>query len=307
MKLGKFNIIVILGPTASGKTSVATHLAHELNAEIISADSRQVYKKLNLGTGKDYADYSLNGRPVAYHLIDIADPGSQYNVFEYQKDFIKTYNQLKITNTLPILCGGSGMYIEAVLEGYQLIQVPVNSELREQLEQKPLEELVSILKQYKNLHATTDIENKKRTIRAIEIGEYYNNNPAPTLEYPKLNPLIIGVRYDRNIERDRITQRLQERMNAGMIEEVKQLLNEGLTPEQLIYYGLEYKYLTQYITGEITYNQMFTGLNTAIHQFAKRQMTWFRRMEKKGYVIHWIDGKIPIEDKVNFIKSLYVG
>jgi tRNA dimethylallyltransferase len=305
MEKSKYNVIVILGPTASGKTAVAANLAHQMDGEIISADSRQIYKKLNLGTGKDYDDYYVNDKPLPYHLIDIANPGAQYNVFEYQKDFIKVYNQLTQKECVPILCGGSGMYIEAVLEGYQLIQVPVNSELREQLADKPLDELTSILKQYKSPHATTDTDNKKRTIRAIEIAQYCKNNAIPELDYPKLSPLIIGIRFDRSIERQRITQRLKDRLNAGMLDEVRGLLDSGLTPDQLIYYGLEYKFLTQHIIGQITYEEMFTLLNTAIHQFAKRQMTWFRRMEKKGFLIHWIDGDTPLDEKINIIKSLY--
>lgn len=305
MEKTKYNLIVILGPTASGKTAVAANLAFQLHSEIISADSRQIYKKLNLGTGKDYDDYYVNGEPIPCHLIDIADPGVQYNVFEYQKDFIKVHNHIAQQACVPILCGGSGMYIEAVLEGYQLIQVPVNSELREQLADKTLEELTSILKQYKPLHATTDTDNKKRSIRAIEIALYCKNNAIPEIEYPKLSPLIIGIRFDRSIERERITQRLKDRLNAGMLDEVRDLLRSGLTPEQLIYYGLEYKYLTQHIIGQITYDEMFTLLNTAIHQFAKRQMTWFRRMEKKGFRIHWIDGNTPLEEKINSITSLY--
>jgi tRNA dimethylallyltransferase len=305
MEKSKYNVIVILGPTASGKTAVAANLAHQMDGEIISADSRQIYKKLNLGTGKDYDDYYVNGISIPYHLVDIADPGTQYNVFEYQKDFIKVYAQLTQKKCVPILCGGSGMYIEAVLEGYQLIQVPANIELREQLADKPLEELTSILKQYKLPHATTDTNNKKRTIRAIEIAQYCKNNAIPELEYPKLSPLLIGIRFDRSTERQRITQRLKDRLNAGMLDEVRGLLDSGLTPDQLIYYGLEYKFLTQHIIGQITYEEMFTLLNTAIHQFAKRQMTWFRRMEKKGFRIHWIEGETPLDEKINIIKSLY--
>lgn len=305
MEKTNYNIIVILGPTASGKTSVAANLAYQLPGEIISADSRQIYKKLNLGTGKDYDDYYVNGQLIPYHLIDIADPGIQYNVSEYQKDFVKVYDRITQQGSIPILCGGSGMYIEAVLEGYQLIQVPVNSELREQLAEKTLEELTSILKQYKTVHATTDTDNKKRTIRAIEIAAYCENNAVPEMNYPSLSPLIIGIRFDRNIERERITKRLADRLNAGMLDEVRELLNSGLTPDQLIYYGLEYKFLTQHIIGQITYEEMFTLLNTAIHQFAKRQMTWFRRMEKKGFRIHWIDGNLPLVEKIDTIKSLY--
>jgi tRNA dimethylallyltransferase len=278
-----------------------------LKGEVISADSRQVYRNLNLGTGKDYQDYFVDSHQVPFHLIDNVDPGYHYNVFEFQCDFFKIYNQLTLKNVCPILCGGSGLYIEAVLDGYQLIQVPVNNELRETLEQKSISELAAMLKQYKRPHATTDIENKKRAIRAIEIGEYYLKNPQPAMEYPELNPLVFGIRYQRYIERERITQRLKDRLDAGLVDEVKGLLDYGLTPDQLIYYGLEYKFLTRYIIGEITYDEMFNNLNTAIHQFAKRQMTWFRRMEQKGYTIHWLDGNLPLTEKVDIMVGLYRG
>jgi tRNA dimethylallyltransferase len=299
----KYSLIVILGPTASGKTAVAANLAFDLNTEIISADSRQVYKSLNLGTGKDYDDYIINGKQIPYHMVDIVAPGTQYNVYEYQKDFFKVFNALSQKGIVPVLCGGTGMYLEAVLEGYKLIQVPVNEELRSQLEEKSLEELTEILKELKQIHATSDTENKKRAIRAIEIEKYYLNHEREYVEYSEINPLIVGVRYDRETERKRITQRLEQRLNQGMIKEVEQLLAMGLTPEQLIYYGLEYKYLTLYCIGELSYDAMFAQLNTAIHQFAKRQMTWFRRMERKGYNIHWLDGFMPMEEKINKVKE----
>jgi tRNA dimethylallyltransferase len=298
-------LIVILGPTASGKTSVAANLALKINGEIISADSRQVYKDLNLGTGKDYSDYCINDINVPYHLIDIVSPGTQYNVFEYQKDFFKVYPKILQRNKMPILCGGSGMYIEALLDGYKLIQVPVNPELRHELESKSMEELTSYLQKLRTVHATTDIDNKKRTIRAIEIELYYKDHPNSGITFPEINPLIIGVRYNRTIERDRITKRLKQRLDDGMIAEVKKLIESGLTEEQLVYYGLEYKYLTLHVLGKLSYEEMFMLLNTAIHQFAKRQMTWFRRMEKKGANIHWIDGALPIEEKMEAISKLY--
>lgn len=294
----KYNLIVILGPTASGKTAVAAHLASRINGEIISADSRQVYRQLNLGTGKDYEDYVVEGKQIPYHLIDIAEPGSQYNVFEYQKDFVPVFEDIGKRGKMPVLCGGSGLYIEAVIQGYKLIQVPINQPLRDQLEQKPLEELVSILANYKNIHNNSNTANTKRAIRAIEIEEYYIDHPEVDVSYPEINPLLCGIRYDRATERKRITERLSQRLESGMIEEVRILLDSGITPEQLIYYGLEYKFVTRYLTNEISYEEMFTLLNTAIHQFAKRQMTWFRRMESMGMKIHWIDGHLPMEEKL---------
>lgn len=295
------NLVVILGPTASGKTSVAAHLAAKIDGEIISADSRQVYRNLNLGTGKDYDDYIVNGTKIPYHMIDNEEPGSQYNVFEYQKDFIHAFDDIIHRGKFPILCGGSGMYIEAVIRGYRLIQVPINQELRDEMQNMPMEELTDILKSYKTIHNVSDSDTKKRIIRAIEIEEYTKNNPVTDTYYPKVNPLLMGIRYDRFTERRRITDRLQQRLDSGMIDEVKNLLQEGITPYQLIYYGLEYKFLTEYITGVISYDKMFTLLNTAIHQFAKRQMTWFRRMERQGMKIWWLDGYEKIEEKTNRI------
>ncbi len=292
------NLIVILGPTASSKTAVAAQLASRIDGEIISADSRQVYRQLNLGTGKDYTDYMINGKQVPYHLIDIAEPGSQYNVYEYQKDFIHVFEDLGKRGKTPVLCGGSGLYIEAVIQGYKLIHVPVNQLLRDEMESKTLDDLITILAAYKNIHNNSDIENKKRAIRAIEIEEYCANHPEIDVSYPEINPLLIGIKFDRATERQRITERLKQRLKAGMVEEVEHLLKKGITPEQLIYYGLEYKFLTRYLIGEITYEEMFSGLNTAIHQFAKRQMTWFRRMELQGMKIHWIDGYMSMDEKL---------
>ncbi len=300
-------LIVILGPTASGKTTVAVELCSMINGEVISADSRQVYKKMNIGTGKDLEEYVVNNNPIPYHLIDIVEPGYQYNVYEYQTDFYHAYNLVRKKGNIPVLCGGSGMYIEAVIKGYKLIQVPVNKKLRDKLTSKSLDELKHILSTYKTLHNTTDTENKKRLIRAIEIAEYEDQHHELKTDFPAFNTLLFGIAYDRKTQRQRITERLYQRLQSGMIEEVKQLMDEGLTKEQLIYYGLEYKYITLYLTGNMQYDEMVQQLNTAIHQFAKRQMTWFRRMERKGNTIHWIDGHLSLEEKthkmLNHVKS----
>jgi tRNA dimethylallyltransferase len=311
----KYDIVTILGATASGKTGLATNLAYKLNGEVISADSRQVYSGMSIGTGKDIEEYTIKVKSkfkiqnsktetsvkIPYHLIDIVDAGYQYNVYEYQRDFLEAYNDIRERNIFPVLCGGSGMYIEAVLKGYKLIQVPVNEERREVLAQKSLEELTDILKDFKQVHNTSDIENKKRAIRAIEIEEYYSNNPEIDLTFPKINSLMVGVKYDRDSRRRRITERLKQRLDEGMIKEVENLLAKGLAPEALTYYGLEYKFLTLYITGTMSYDEMFNKLNTAIHQFAKRQMTWFRKMEKEGFDIHWLDGYMDLDEKIGKI------
>lgn len=297
-------MLTLLGATASGKTGIAAHLAMKIDGEIISADSRQVYRGMNIGTGKDLADYTVDGRPIPYHLIDLVDAGYQYNVFEYQRDFIPVFEDIQKRGKFPVLCGGSGMYIEAVLKGYKLINVPVNQELRTQLENKNLNELSDLLKNYKALHNRSDIDTRKRAIRAIEIEAYYSENPEINTWFPEINSLIVGIKFDRESRRRRISQRLKARLDEGMADEVKQLLDNGLSPEQLVYYGLEYKYLTQYLLGELDYQQMFSQLETAIHQFSKRQMTWFRRMEKQGFEIHWLDGHLPIEEKLKRIESL---
>ena len=290
-------MITILGPTAAGKTILATYLAYHLNGEIISADSRQVYKGMDLGTGKDYEDYIINGKKVKYHLVDIVEPGYEYNVYEFQRDFLKSYNKIIEDGAIPILCGGTGLYLEAVLKGYKLIEVPENNELRVELNLKQVEELIILLKSFGHLHNVSDINDKARIIRAIEIQQYHKEHKEIIDDFPKIKNVIFGVFYERKIIRDRITKRLKLRLNDGMIEEVKGLLNKGLIPEQLIFYGLEYKFITQYIIGQITYDEMFSLLNTAIHQFAKRQMTWFRKMERNGFKIHWIDGEKDIETK----------
>ena len=291
-------MITILGPTATGKTSFATYIASQLNGEIISADSRQVFKGMNIGTGKDLADYSIDGVDIPYHLIDIADPGYEYNVFEFQSDFLKAYEQIEAHEKFPILCGGTGMYIESVLKGYKLINVPNNEVLRELLELKSDEELEEILLDYKDLHNTTDITERDRLVRAIEIQKYYEDHPDLDISFPKIDSVIVGIDFDRRVIRARITERLEQRLEEGMVDEVRALLNSGVTTEQLKFYGLEYRFITQYLEDEIAYNEMFRRLNTAIHQFAKRQMTWFRRMEKQGFEIHWLDGNLSHQDKM---------
>ncbi len=302
----KYNLITILGPTASGKTAVAAKIASILNGEVISADSRQVYRGMDLGTGKDYADYIVDGKPVPYHLIDIVDAGYEYNVYEYQKDFLKVFAEITERGKLPVMCGGSGLYLEAILKNYKLIQVPVNEKLRDELDDKLLWELTAILRTYKNyLHNQTDTESSKRAIRAIEIEEYYLTHPEIDTGMPNINSLVVGVKYERESRRKRITSRLKQRLKEGMLDEVQRLLDSGLTPEQLTYYGLEYKYMTQHLTGQLTYQQMFDSLNVAIHQFAKRQMTWFRKMEKQGIEIHWLDGYMPLDEKIERILGWY--
>ncbi len=299
--MAPYNLITILGATASGKTSVASHLALKINGEIISADSRQIYRGMDIGTGKDIDDYSINGTTIPCHLIDIVDAGYQYNVFEYQRDFIHVFDDITARNKMPIMCGGSGLYLEAILKGYKLIQVPVNEKLRDELSDKPLEELSEILRQYKTMHNISDVDTPKRAIRAIEIEEYYSTHPETDTYFPEINSLVVGVKFDRNSRRRRITERLKARLKEGMVEEVEKLLNKGLTPEDLIYYGLEYKFITLYLTGKISYDEMFKQLETAIHQFSKRQMTWFRRMEKQGFNIKWLDGYMPVNEKVDKI------
>ena len=302
----KYNLITILGPTATGKTGLTAHLAAKLNGEVISADSRQIYRGMDLGTGKDLADYFVDGVAVPYHLIDIEEAGVHYNVYRFHTDFIKVFNEIEKRGKFPVLCGGSGLYIEAVLKNYRLIEVPPNKELRKELEGKSLPELIEILKSLKpDLHNETDVETDRRAIRAIEIGKYYAENPQMESEMPEINSLNVGIDFDREMRRQRITNRLKQRLDEGMLDEVQKLLDSGLTPEQLIYYGLEYKYLTLHLTGELSYSEMFRQLEIAIHQFAKRQMTWFRGMEKRGTKINWINGHLPMEEKVNAILELF--
>ena len=299
-----YDLITILGPTASGKTPLAAMLAYKLDTEIISGDSRQIYRRMDLGTGKDLADYTVNGHLVPYHLIDIVEPGYIYNVFEYQRDFLNAYQEVRGKGKLPILCGGTGMYLESVLKGYKLLPVPENPELRNLLADKSLEELTGMLAAYKKLHNSTDVDTVKRAIRAIEIEEYYKQQPPEYREFPQINSLIIGVDIDRELRREKISRRLKQRLDEGMVDEVKALLDGGILPEDLIYYGLEYKYLTLYAIGELSYEEMFHQLETAIHQFAKRQMTWFRGMERRGFTIHWLDARLSMEEKVEDIMKM---
>ncbi len=303
-------MITILGPTASGKTSVAARLAAEVDGEIISADSRQVYRRMDIGTGKDLADYLVDGQPIPYHLIDIREPGTKYNLFEYQQDFYDVYQDIRHRGVVPILCGGTGLYIEAVLKGYKLSPVPQNQELRDSLEGKSLSELTEMLKELKkkngsNMHNTTDVDSCQRAIRAIEIETYNLEHPTPRRELPPVESLIIGIDIDREARREKITRRLKARLEEGMVDEVKALLDEGIPADDLIYYGLEYKFLTEYLTGVTSYDEMTKRLEIAIHQFAKRQMTWFRGMERRGFKIHWIDAMLPMEEKIERIKQLW--
>lgn len=304
LALMKYDLITILGPTASGKTSLAAALAARLKTEIISGDSRQVYRKMDLGTGKDLSDYVVDGYQVPYHLIDIVDPGYKYNVFEYQRDFLAAYEDMRSRGLLPILCGGTGMYLESILKGYRLLPVPENKELRERLSSKSLAELTEILSHYKKLHNSTDVDTVKRAIRAIEIEEYDLTQDVNARSFPEIHSLIIGVDINRELRREKITRRLKKRLEEGMVDEVKSLLAEGIHPDDLIYYGLEYKYLTLYAIGKLSYEEMFHQLEIAIHQFAKRQMTWFRGMERRGFQIHWINAESPIEENVKLIVDL---
>ena len=288
MKQKPYDLITVLGPTASGKTRFAVQLADRLGAEIISGDSRQVYRRMDLGTGKDLEDYRIGDRSVPYHLIDIVEPGTKYNVFEYQRDFLEAYNDIHRRGRKAVLCGGTGLYIESVLRAYRLSPVPQNPELRERLADKSLEELTALLATYKSLHNTTDVDTAQRAIRAIEIEEYYRQTPLDRRPFPKIESLTLGVDVSREVRRERISQRLRKRLDEGMCGEVERLLAEGIKPEDLIYYGLEYKYVTLYVTGQITFDEMAQQLEIAIHQFAKRQMTWFRGMERRGTPILWI-------------------
>ncbi|MBQ8565058.1 MAG: tRNA (adenosine(37)-N6)-dimethylallyltransferase MiaA [Bacteroidaceae bacterium] len=296
------DLIAIVGPTASGKTTLAVALAKRIGTEIISADSRQLYKGMDIGTGKDLAEYTVDGVSIPYHLIDICPAGYRYNLFEYVRDFNAVYADMKARGKQPLLCGGTGLYVETVLKGYALPPVPENKALRKSLEDKTLDELANILRGYKTLHNTTDIDTCKRAIRAIEIAEYYSHQEPELLQpRPLQNTLIVGVDIERELRRAKITRRLHERLKEGMVEEVKALLDTGIDPGSLIYYGLEYKFLTEYIIGRTTYDEMVERLEIAIHQFAKRQMTWFRGMERRGHTIRWIDATLPTDEKVDTI------
>lgn len=315
-------MITILGPTASGKTSLAAALAAKIDsldaaswggnthgAEIISADSRQVYRGMDIGTGKDLVDYTVEGKQIPYHLIDICEPGTKYNLFQYQQDFYDAYLDIRNRGVLPILCGGTGLYIESVLKGYHLSPVPQNHELRARLANKSLDELTLMLKDLKektgsNMHNRTDVDTAQRAIRAIEIETYNLEHPMPERELPAVDSLVVGVSIDRDARREKITRRLKQRLKEGMVDEIKGLLDRGIPAENLIYYGLEYKYITEYVIGKTSYDEMFRGLEIAIHQFAKRQMTWFRGMERRGFTIHWIDALQPMGQKVEKVLEL---
>lgn len=315
-------MITILGPTASGKTSLAAALAAQIDtldasiwggstkgAEIISADSRQIYRGMDIGTGKDLEDYTVGGKLIPYHLIDICDAGTKYNLFQYQQDFYDAYQDITQRGVLPILCGGTGLYIESVLKGYHLSPVPQNPALRSSLEGKTLEELTDMLVHLKakngsNMHNRTDVDTAQRAIRAIEIETYNLEHPMPERELPAVDSLVIGVSIDRDARRDKITRRLKQRLENGMVEEIKGLLDRGIPAENLLYYGLEYKFITEYVIGKTSYEEMLRGLEIAIHQFAKRQMTWFRGMERRGFTIHWIDALQPMEQKVEQVLEL---
>ena len=302
--MNRYELITILGPTASGKTVLAAALAAQLHTEIISADSRQIYRGMDIGTGKDLADYIVNGQSIPYHLIDICEPGYKYNVFQYQHDFFRVFRDIESRGKLPILCGGTGMYIEAVLKGYKLLDVPQNPTLRQSLQGKSLAELEQILASYKVLHNKTDVDSAQRAIRAIEIEEYYRTEAPGRNEYEPINSLIIGVDIDRNTRRAKISQRLRARLAEGMVDEVRQLIDQGVKPDDLIYYGLEYKFVTQYVIGQLSYEEMVTQLEIAIHQFAKRQMTWFRGMERRGSTIHWVNAAWETARKIDTILEL---
>ncbi|MFA6923492.1 MAG: tRNA (adenosine(37)-N6)-dimethylallyltransferase MiaA [Bacteroidales bacterium] len=293
-------LITILGPTATGKTSLAANLALQINGEVISADSRQVYRGMDIGTGKDLNDFNVDGKIIPYHLIDIVEAGYEYNVYEYLNDFNKVYKEIIFKNKQPIFCGGSGLYLEAVLKGYKLIDAPTDDKLREKLNAKTNDELIKILSEYRSLHNTTDTSSRERLIRAIEIA-HYNSIQTNKTEFQKIESDVFGIYFERALIKKRITERLKKRLESGMVDEVKNLINKGVSADKLKYYGLEYKFITQYISDEITYNEMFEKLNIAIHQFAKRQMTWFRRMEKNGIKIDWLNGNLTTEEKINQI------
>jgi len=298
------DIIVITGPTATGKTRLAALVADRLDGEVISADSRQVYRGMDIGTGKDLSDYVVEDRIIPAHLVDIVDAGYRYNVYEYQRDFLRVFEDMSQRGCYPVVCGGSGMYVDSIVSGYRLIQVPVNEQLRNLLAGRSLEELTALLAQYKSLHNRTDVDTVKRAVRAIEIADYYTQHPVDDTPFPVRNPLVTAVFFDREARRQRISSRLKARLEGGMIEEVQRLLAAGVHPEDLLYYGLEYKYVTLYLMDRLSRDEMVQKLEVEIHRFAKRQMTWFRGMERRGISINWIDGQLPDDEKVEAILRL---
>jgi tRNA dimethylallyltransferase len=296
-------MVTILGATATGKTALAVRVAARIGGEVISADSRQIYRGMDIGTGKDLAEYRGGGGVIPCHLVDIVEAGYRYNLFEYQRDFVRAWEDCRRRGVLPVLCGGSGMYIESILKGYRMTPVPENPELRASLASKSLPELTNILASYKALHNTTDTDTPERALRGIEIAEYYRGHSPEGGTFPAIRSLVVGIAFDRERRRERITERLHLRLQAGMVEEARGLLERGVSPEDLIYYGLEYKYLTLYLTGKLRYDEMVEQLNTAIHRFAKRQMTWFRKMEREGCAIRWLDGEMPLDEKVSRVMT----
>jgi tRNA dimethylallyltransferase len=305
MEQSQVDLVTVLGHTAGGKTAFAAQLAYRIGGEIISADSRQVYRGMDIGTGKDYGDYLVEGQQIPAHLIDIVDAGYEYNVYLFKQDFLKVYNEIADRQRIPILCGGTGLYIESVLRNYSLLQVPENEELRKNLEARSSVELKEMLRLYGPLHNVTDTGDRKRLIRAIEIAAYQASLPESSPVDTQFNSLVLGIQFDRHQRRSNITQRLKQRLEEGLVEEVKGLIDKGVTPEKMDYYGLEYRFVSQYILQKLSYGEMFERLNTAIHQFAKRQMTYFRGMERRGVHIHWIDGQLSLEEKIEHALSLY--
>ncbi|MBK7489831.1 MAG: tRNA (adenosine(37)-N6)-dimethylallyltransferase MiaA [Bacteroidales bacterium] len=295
------DIVVITGPTATGKTRLAALVADRLGGEVISADSRQVYRGMDIGTGKDLSDYIVDGRRVPVHMVDIVDAGYRYNVYEYQRDFLRVFEDMSARDVFPVVCGGSGMYVDSIVSGYRLVKVPVNAPLRALLAERSLDELTVMLSHYKNLHNKTDVDTVKRAIRAIEVADYYANHPIDKTPFPVRNPLVMALFVDHETRRQRISDRLRARLDEGMIEEVQRLLAGGIHPDDLIYYGLEYKYITLYLTNRLTRDEMIQKLEVEIHRFAKRQMTWFRGMERRGITINWIDGNMSDLEKTDHI------
>lgn len=297
-------MLIILGPTATGKTRLAAGIAARMDGEIISADSRQVFRGMDLGTGKDLEDYCYQGKKIPYHLIDIAEPGGEYSVYRFQSDFITAWQDIVTRSKFPVLCGGTGLYIESVVKGYRLLNVPEDADFHAQLSALEMDALTSMLSAYRKPHSTTDTCSKERIIRAIEIERYHHDHPELIPEMPAIRSVVVGIHLEREEIRRRITERLKSRLEAGMVDEVRKLIDGGVSPESLMKYGLEYRFLTAHILGQLSYDEMFRLLNTAIHQFAKRQMTWFRHMEKNGCRIHWIDGLLSENEKTESVLQL---